>query len=42
MRGVCVHRYVLQNDIPLDYQYYLDNQLSKPVLRLFEPLMNGV
>ena len=57
-------RYVLENDIPLDYQYYLENQvrraaaaaatrsgqpsddrrraqLSKPLLRLFEPLMKG-
>lgn len=33
--------YVLENDIPLDYQYYLENQLSKPLLRLFEPLMKG-
>ena len=31
--------YVLENDIPLDYQYYLENQLSKPILRLFEPIM---
>jgi DNA polymerase delta subunit 1 len=31
--------YVLENDIPLDYQYYLENQLEKPLTRIFEPIM---
>lgn len=31
--------YVLENSIPIDYQYYLDNQISKPLLRIFEPII---
>ena len=30
--------YVLENNIPIDTQYYLDNQLSKPLIRIFEPI----
>lgn len=31
--------YVLENNIPIDFQYYLENQLSKPLLRIFEPIL---
>ncbi|XP_077545461.1 DNA polymerase delta 1, catalytic subunit [Haemaphysalis longicornis] len=31
--------YVLEHSIPIDTQYYLDNQLSKPLLRIFEPIL---
>ncbi|KAN0061513.1 DNA-directed DNA polymerase delta [Thecaphora frezii] len=31
--------YVLENNIPIDTRYYLENQLSKPLLRIFEPIM---
>ncbi|KAG9037465.1 DNA-directed DNA polymerase delta [Tulasnella sp. JGI-2019a] len=31
--------FVLENNIPIDTKYYLDNQLSKPLLRIFEPIM---
>jgi DNA polymerase delta subunit 1 len=31
--------YVLENNIPIDTKYYLDNQLSKPLTRIFEPIM---
>ena len=31
--------YVLENSIPIDTQYYLENQLSKPLLRIFEPIL---
>lgn len=31
--------WVLENNIPLDYQYYLENQLKNPLMRIFEPLM---
>uniref|UniRef100_A0A1B0GNL4 DNA polymerase n=1 Tax=Phlebotomus papatasi TaxID=29031 RepID=A0A1B0GNL4_PHLPP len=31
--------YVLENCIPIDYKYYLENQLSKPLLRIFEPIL---
>ncbi|CAG2107495.1 unnamed protein product, partial [Medioppia subpectinata] len=30
--------YVLENSIPIDTQYYLENQLSKPLIRIFEPI----
>eukprot|EP00835_Amoeboradix_gromovi_P004552 NODE_361_length_10144_cov_0.288402.p2 type:complete len:868 gc:universal NODE_361_length_10144_cov_0.288402:9379-6776(-) len=33
--------YVLDNNISIDTQYYLENQLSKPLLRLFEPILKG-
>ncbi|PRP82977.1 DNA polymerase delta catalytic subunit-like [Planoprotostelium fungivorum] len=33
--------WVLDNNIPLDYQYYLDNQLRKPIERLFAPIMGN-
>ncbi|KAJ7460613.1 DNA polymerase family B-domain-containing protein [Mycena latifolia] len=31
--------YVLENNVPIDTKYYLDNQLSKPLMRIFEPIM---
>lgn len=31
--------YVLENSVPIDSKYYLDNQLSKPLLRIFEPIL---
>lgn len=31
--------YVLDNNIPIDTKYYLENQLSKPLLRIFEPVL---
>ncbi|XP_066592819.1 DNA polymerase delta catalytic subunit [Prorops nasuta] len=31
--------YVLQNNIPIDTTYYLENQLSKPLIRIFEPIL---
>uniref|UniRef100_A0A3Q3WUH5 DNA polymerase n=1 Tax=Mola mola TaxID=94237 RepID=A0A3Q3WUH5_MOLML len=31
--------YVLENSIPIDTQYYLEQQLSKPLLRIFEPIL---
>ncbi len=31
--------FVLENNLPIDVKYYLDNQLSKPLLRIFEPIM---
>jgi len=33
--------YVLQNNLPIDYQWYLDNQIKQPLLRLFEPILNN-
>jgi DNA polymerase delta subunit 1 len=31
--------FVLKNNIPIDYQYYLDHQLSLPLLRIFDAIM---
>ncbi|XP_071544881.1 DNA polymerase delta catalytic subunit isoform X2 [Panulirus ornatus] len=31
--------YVLENSLPIDYEYYLSNQLSKPLKRIFEPIL---
>jgi DNA polymerase elongation subunit (family B) len=31
--------YVLQHNVPIDTRYYLDNQLSKPLMRIFEPIL---
>ena len=31
--------YVLENNVPIDFNYYLENQISKPLLRIFEPII---
>ena len=31
--------YVLEHSIPIDTSYYLENQLAKPLLRIFEPIL---
>ena len=31
--------YVLENGIPIDTEYYLTNQLSNPITRIFEPII---
>ncbi|KAL7753633.1 DNA-directed DNA polymerase delta [Sorochytrium milnesiophthora] len=33
--------YVLNNKIPIDTHYYLENQLSKPLVRIFEPILGA-
>jgi len=33
--------YALEHNIPIDTRYYLDNQLSKPLLRIFEPILGA-
>ncbi|CAM9213746.1 unnamed protein product [Choristocarpus tenellus] len=33
--------YVLENNLPIDTEYYLTNQLSKPISRLFEPIIDN-
>lgn len=30
---------MLENNIPIDTKYYLENQLSNPLLRIFEPIL---
>ncbi|XP_066252810.1 DNA polymerase delta catalytic subunit [Euwallacea similis] len=31
--------FVLENNIPIDANYYLQNQLSKPLVRIFQPIL---
>ena len=31
--------YVLEHNLPIDSKYYLENQLSNPLMRIFEPIM---
>lgn len=31
--------YVLENNVPIDTRYYLDNQLAKPLSRIFEAIL---
>ncbi|TPX37785.1 DNA-directed DNA polymerase [Synchytrium endobioticum] len=31
--------FVLEHNIPIDTKYYLENQLSKPLMRIFEPIL---
>jgi DNA polymerase delta subunit 1 len=33
--------YVLENNVPIDTQFYLEHQLSQPLLRIFEPIMEN-
>jgi DNA polymerase delta subunit 1 len=33
--------YVLEHNLPIDTKYYLDNQLSKPLMRIFEPILTN-
>lgn len=33
--------YVLDNNIPIDAQWYLEHQISQPLMRLFEPIMEN-
>lgn len=34
--------YVLENNLPIDCKWYLTNQLSKPLTRIFEPIIGDV
>ncbi|KAL7574896.1 hypothetical protein ACA910_010727 [Epithemia clementina (nom. ined.)] len=31
--------YVLENNVPIDFKWYLTNQLEKPLIRIFEPIV---
>ncbi|EAQ86462.1 conserved hypothetical protein [Chaetomium globosum CBS 148.51] len=33
--------YVLEHNVPIDTKYYLDNQLAKPLGRIFEPILGS-
>ena len=31
--------YVLQNNLPIDYKWYMDHQIKEPLIRIFEPIL---
>ena len=33
--------FVLQNNLPIDYKWYLDNQIKLPLVRIFEPILSN-
>ena len=33
--------FVLENNLPLDYNHYLEHQLKQPLIRLFEPILQS-
>lgn len=47
-RGVAAYEksedpvYVLENNLPIDTEYYIEQQLSKPLSRIFEPIMENI
>lgn len=47
-KGMAAHErsedplYVLEKGLMIDKEYYIENQLSKPIARLFEPIMDDV
>jgi len=32
-------KYVLENDLPIDTNYYIENQIKKPLLRIFDSVI---
>ena len=33
--------FVLENNIPIDYNHYLEHQLKQPLIRIFEPILQN-
>ena len=34
--------YVLENNLPIDFTYYIENQIKQPLLRIFEPMFDSL
>lgn len=34
-------KYVLEHDLPIDTNYYIENQIKKPLLRIFSPILEN-
>ena len=34
--------YVLNNNLPIDFTYYIENQIKLPLSRIFEPIFGDV
>ena len=32
---------VLQNDMPIDFDYYIEKQLKQPLMRILEPILDN-
>ena len=33
--------FALENNLPIDFQHYLEHHISQPIMRIFEPMMNN-
>ena len=33
--------YVLNNNLPIDFKYYIENQIKLPLIRIFEPIFDS-
>ena len=33
--------FVLENNVPIDFKYYIENQIKQPLVRIFEPIYNN-
>ena len=33
--------YVLENNLPIDFNYYIENQIKLPLIRIFEPIFGS-
>jgi DNA polymerase delta subunit 1 len=31
--------FVLENNLPIDYNHYLEHQIKQPLIRIFEPIL---
>ena len=34
--------YVLNNNLPIDFNYYIENQIKLPLSRIFEPIFGDI
>ena len=34
--------FVLNNNIPIDFTYYIENQIKQPLVRIFEPIFGDI
>ena len=35
------HIYALENNCPIDYNYYIENQIKLPLIRIFDPIFGS-
>jgi DNA polymerase delta subunit 1 len=33
--------YALENNCPIDYNYYIENQIKLPLIRIFDPIFGN-